>query len=92
MILHISNLIQARSINNTNKVKVEDIVRILTDSVNPKDYIKQLRKRDGEHLEGWGQFVPTLLNADCKRTHEMISCNTWFDYFLFLSIFKNIPY
>ena len=20
------------------------------------------------------------INSNCKRTHEMISCNTWFDY------------
>ena len=32
---------------------VEDIVRILTDSVNPKDYIKKLRERDLELSEGW---------------------------------------
>ncbi len=39
---------------------VEDIVRILTDSVNPKDYIKKLRRRDTELSEGWGQIVTTL--------------------------------
>ena len=36
---------------------VEDIVRILTDSVNPKDYIKKLRERDLELSEGRGQIV-----------------------------------
>ena len=36
---------------------VEDIVRILTDSVNLKDYIKKLRKRDLELSEGRGQIV-----------------------------------
>jgi DNA-damage-inducible protein D len=39
---------------------VEDVVQILTDSVNPKDYIKKLKKRDPELSKGWGQIVPTL--------------------------------
>ena len=53
-----------RSIYNEEQEKwyfsVEDIVRILTDSVNPKDYIKKLRKRDTELSEGWGQIVTPL--------------------------------
>lgn len=53
-----------RSIYNEEQEKwyfsVEDIVRILTDSVNPKDYIKKLRKRDSELSEGWGQIVTPL--------------------------------
>jgi len=40
---------------------VEDVVAILTDSKDPKQYIKRLRQRDEELSKGWVQFVPTLL-------------------------------
>ena len=46
--------------NNKWYFSIEDIVKILTDSVNPKDYIKKLRKRDEELSEGWGQIVTPL--------------------------------
>jgi len=39
---------------------VEDVVAILTDSKDPKQYIKRLRQRDDELSKGWVQFVPTL--------------------------------
>lgn len=39
---------------------VEDIVAILTDSVNPKEYISKLKQRDEELNKGWGQIVHTL--------------------------------
>jgi hypothetical protein len=40
---------------------VVDIVLALTDSANPSDYLKKLRRRDpalGEAFEGGGQIVP----------------------------------
>ena len=40
---------------------VEDVIAILTDSKDPKQYIKRLRQRDEELSKGWVQFVPTLL-------------------------------
>lgn len=40
---------------------VADVVQILTDSVNPTDYIKKMKKRDEELAKGWGQFVTPLL-------------------------------
>jgi len=40
---------------------VEDVVAILTDSRDPKQYIKRLRQRDEELAKGWVQFVPTLM-------------------------------
>ncbi|MDR2579641.1 MAG: hypothetical protein LBC85_01440 [Fibromonadaceae bacterium] len=40
---------------------VEDLVAILTDSVNPKDYIKKMRSRNPELSKGWGQIVSTLV-------------------------------
>ena len=37
---------------------VIDVVAVLTDSVNPTDYLKKMRKRDPQLAEGWGQLVP----------------------------------
>lgn len=52
---------------------VEDVVQILTDSVNPKDYIKKLKKRDPELSKGWGQIVPTLA-VDTLGGKQRMSC------------------
>ena len=66
-----------RSIYNEEQEKwyfsVEDIVRILTDSVNPKDYIKKLRKRDSELSEGWGQIV-TPLSIETAGGVQKVNC------------------
>lgn len=39
---------------------VIDVVAILTESSNPTDYIKKIRKRDDELSKGWGQIVTPL--------------------------------
>jgi len=39
---------------------VEDVVLILTESNDPKQYIKRMRMRDEELAKGWVQIVPTL--------------------------------
>ena len=39
---------------------VMDVVAVLTDSVNPTDYIKKMRKRDPLLAQGWGQLVTPL--------------------------------
>ena len=39
---------------------VVDVVEVLTDSVNPTDYIKKMKKRDPELAKGLGQIVPPL--------------------------------
>ena len=39
---------------------VEDVILVLTDSKDPKQYIKRMRQRDKELAQGWVQFVPTL--------------------------------
>ena len=39
---------------------VVDIIQVLTDSVNPTDYIKKMKSRDKELAEGWGQIVTPL--------------------------------
>ena len=40
---------------------IADVVQVLTDTPNPTDYIKKMRKRDAQLSEGWGQFVTPLL-------------------------------
>lgn len=39
---------------------IEDVVAALTDSADPKQYIKRMKLRDAELAKGWVQFVPTL--------------------------------
>jgi len=48
---------------------VQDIVEILTDSVNVKDYIKKLRKRDPQLDGNWGTICPPveMIAADGKK-------------------------
>ena len=36
---------------------VADVVQVLTDTPNPSDYIKKMRKREIQISEGWGQIV-----------------------------------
>lgn len=52
---------------------IEDIVKILTDSVDPKGYIKKLRKRDSELSEGWGQIV-TPLKMQTAGGPQKVNC------------------
>jgi DNA-damage-inducible protein D len=55
---------QIRSVWNEKEQKwyfsVQDVVQALTDSTNPADYIKKIRKRDIELSQGWGQIVTPL--------------------------------
>ena len=39
---------------------VEDVVAALTDSADPKQYVKRMKLRDPELAKGWVQIVPTL--------------------------------
>jgi len=55
---------------------IEDIVGALTDSVDPKGYIKDMRRRDEELSKGWGQIATPLAisttgglqNVNCTNT------------------------
>jgi len=55
---------QIRSVWNEEEQKwyfvVEDVVLVLTDSKDPKQYVKRMRQRDEELAKGWVQIVPTL--------------------------------
>ena len=48
---------------------VTDIVQVLTDSVNPRDYIKKMLRRDPELKSKWGTICPPveMLAPDGKR-------------------------
>lgn len=48
---------------------VTDIVQVLTDSVNPRDYIKKMLRRDPEMKSKWGTICPPveMLAPDGKR-------------------------
>ncbi|KKT76820.1 MAG: Prophage antirepressor [Candidatus Peregrinibacteria bacterium GW2011_GWA2_44_7] len=61
--------------NNEWWFVVEDIVSVLTDSMNPKDYLNKMRKRDPELEKGYGQFVHTL-DVDTKGGLQKMNCAT----------------
>jgi DNA-damage-inducible protein D len=52
--------------NNEWWFVIEDIVEVLTDSIKPSGYIKDMRRRDPELSKGWG--------ANC---HPPCSANFW---------------
>ncbi len=55
---------QIRTVWNESDQKwyfvVEDVDTVLTDSKDPKQYIKRMRQRDQTLAQGWVQIVPTL--------------------------------
>lgn len=54
---------------------VVDVVEVLTDSKNPTDYIKKLKKRDPSLAEGWGQIV-TPLSVQTAGGRQRMNCTT----------------
>ena len=54
---------------------VVDVVEALTDSVNPTDYIKKMKKRDPELAKGWGQIV-TPLSIQTAGGKQKVNCAT----------------
>ncbi|HEY5509768.1 MAG TPA: Bro-N domain-containing protein [Prolixibacteraceae bacterium] len=52
---------------------VADVIQVLTDTPNPGDYIKKMRKRDEELSKGWGQFV-TPLSVDTIGGKQKLNC------------------
>src|SRR3989338_1974496 len=55
---------------------VEDIVFVLTDSSDPKQYINKMRQRDEQLSQGWVQIVHTLLVVTSGGTQRMNCVNT----------------
>ena len=58
---------------------VTDIVQVLTDSVNPRDYIKKMLKRDPELRSKWGTICPPveMLAPDGFRTRMANDTNVF---------------
>lgn len=54
---------------------VVDVVEVLTDSKNPTDYIKKMKKRDPSLAEGWGQFVSPL-SLQTAGGKQRVNCAT----------------
>ena len=52
---------------------VVDVVEALTDSKDPKDYIKKMKKRDPELSKGWGQIV-TPLSVQTAGGKQKVNC------------------
>jgi hypothetical protein len=42
---------------------VADVVEVLTNTTNPTDYIKKMRKRGEELSKGWGQLSPPVAHT-----------------------------
>jgi len=45
---------------------VEDVVMVLSNSSDPKQYVIRMRQRDKELAKGWVQIVPTLWVETCS--------------------------
>ena len=52
---------------------IQDIVGVLTDSVDPAGYIKDMRRRDEELSKGWGQ-IATPLSIQTEGGIQQINC------------------
>jgi len=52
---------------------IVDVVGVLTDSVNPQGYIKDIRRRDEWLAEGWGQ-IATPLTVDTAGGKQKVNC------------------
>ena len=67
---------------------IADVVSVLTDSVNPSGYIKDMRRRDMELAKGWGQ-IATPLSVDTAGGKQKINCaNTEGVFRIIQSIFS----
>src|ERR1700677_197267 len=52
---------------------IVDIIQILTGSVDPAGYVKDMRRRDPQLAEGWGQ-IATPLSLATKGGQQQINC------------------
>ena len=52
---------------------VSDVVQVLTDTSDAKDYIKKMRKRDRELSKGWGQIV-TPVSIETAGGRQKMNC------------------
>ncbi len=59
--------------NNEWWFVVVDVVAVLTDSIQPEGYIKDMRRRDPELSKGWGQIATPLL-IETEGGKQRINC------------------
>lgn len=52
---------------------ITDIVAVLTDSVDPQRYLKDMRRRDPELGKGWGQ-IATPLSIQTAGGPQKLNC------------------
>jgi DNA-damage-inducible protein D len=52
---------------------IVDVVGVLTDSVQPEGYVKDLRRRDPELAKGWGQ-IATPLKVETAGGAQRVNC------------------
>ena len=55
---------------------INDVVAVLTDSVQPDGYIKDMRRRDLELSKGWGQIATPLSIATAGGVQKLNCANT----------------
>lgn len=55
---------------------LEDVIAVLTDSADPKQYIKRMKSRDVALKQGWVQIVPTLSVSTGGGKQRMNCSNT----------------
>jgi DNA-damage-inducible protein D len=66
---------------------IVDVVVVLTDSVQPDGYIKDMRRRDPELSKGWGQ-IATPLSIKTKGGSQKLNCTNLSGVF---RIIQSIP-
>jgi len=59
--------------NNEWCFVIADVVAVLTDSVNPQGYIKDMRRRDPELSKGWGQ-IATPISIQTSGGKQKLNC------------------
>lgn len=52
---------------------IVDVIQVLTETTNPTDYIKKMRKRDELLSQGWGQLVTPLL-VETSGGKQKLNC------------------
>lgn len=52
---------------------IEDVIVVLTNSNNPKQYIKDIRRRDPELAKGWVQ-IATILSVETEGGIQRMNC------------------
>ena len=68
---------QIRTVWNEENQKwyfsITDVVQVLTDTPNPSDYLKKMKKRDEFLSQGWGQIV-TPLDIETSGGKQKVNC------------------